>query len=137
MATVTNGAMPQQQVEKVLGRVVETRRKRTRVSQRTAAARAGMSEATWRQLVAGGVSGPNGWVNRHPRRDQVLAMAHAVGALDEVAKAIAATKDEVEATRSKVVIPDPAEEEIMGMRHLGPREKLRLIEELAALRKQV
>lgn len=120
----------------ILKRLVETRRAAQRLSLRAAADRAGMAEATWRQLVAGGVNQGGRWVNRVARRDQVLDMAHAVGALDEAADAIDATPDEVEDTRNRVVIADPAEEEIMRMRNLRPREKLLLIEQLAQLRKE-
>lgn len=118
----------------ILRRIVEDRRVSQRVSLRLAAERAGMAEATWRQLVAGGVNVGGRWVNRVARRDQVLDMAHAVGCLDDAADAMDATPDEVEDTRARVVIADPAEEEIMRMRNLRPREKLLLIETLAQLR---
>jgi hypothetical protein len=121
---------------KILRDLVEVRRIAQRISLRTAADRAGMAEATWRQLVAGGVNQGGRWVNRVARRDQVLDMAHAVGALDEAADDIDATPDEVEDTRNRVVLVDPAEEEIMRMRNLRPREKLVLIEQLARLRKE-
>lgn len=114
--------------------IVEERRKRARISLRAAADRAGISESTWRQLVAGGVNAGGRWVNRTPRRDQVLDMAVAVECLDEVAAAIGATADEALAARDRIILVDPAEEEIMTMRHLRPSEKLRLIEELNRLR---
>lgn len=114
--------------------IVEKARKRSRMSLRTAADRAGMSEATWRQLVAGGLKVAGRWVNRTPRRDQVLDMALATGCLDEVAEAIGAEIDEVIEARQRIILIDPAEEEIMGLRHLRPAEKLRLIEELQRLR---
>lgn len=117
-----------------LQNLVEPRRKRERLSLRTAADRAGVSEATWRQLAAGGVQNRGRWVKRSPRRDQVLAMAEAVGCLDEVAEVMGAVEDEVVAARNAVVVHDPAEEEIMVSRHLSPREKLLLIEALQALR---
>lgn len=116
--------------------VVEKRRKAQRISLRTAASRAGMAEATWRQLAAGGVKVAGRWVNRQPRRDQVLDMAHAVGALVEVGAMMKATPDELTDTERRVIITDPAEEEIMALRHLRPLEKLRLIEALEELRKE-
>jgi transcriptional regulator with XRE-family HTH domain len=118
----------------VLVEVVESKRKAARLSLRTAADIAGMSEATWRQLVAGGVNAGGKWVERHPRRDQVLDMARAVGALDVAADALDATPDEVEAAERRVIVTDPAEQEIMSMRHLRPVEKLALIQELEKLR---
>lgn len=137
MGTLRSHHMPQVKepdTTAILQRLVEVRRTAQRISLRAAAERAGMAEATWRQLVAGGVNAGGRWVNRVARRDQVLDMAHAVGALDEAADAIDATPDEVEDTRNRVVIVDPAEEEIMRMRNLRPREKLLLIEQLARLR---
>ncbi len=121
----------------VLQQIVEPHRKRERVSLRTAAERAGLSEATWRQLASGGVMNRGRWVTRQPRRDQVLAMALAAGCGDLATSALEATPDEVEVAKRAVVILDPAEEEIMGARHLRPAEKLRLIEELARLRAEV
>lgn len=118
----------------VLRNVIETRRKAQRISLRLAAARAGMAEATWRQLVAGGVNAGGRWVTRTARRDQVLAMAHAVGALPDVAARLDATPDEVADTERNVILTDPAEEEILALRHLRPVEKLRLIEALNRLR---
>lgn len=118
----------------VLVAVVETHRKRSRMSLRAAADRAGLSESTWRQLVAGGVNVAGRWVNRVPRRDQVLDMALAVGCLDEAAEALGADPAEVMEARDRVILVDPAEEEIMTLRHLRPTEKLRLIEELQRLR---
>lgn len=120
----------------VLVHVVEKQRKRSRMSLRAAADRAGISEGTWRQLVAGGLNVAGRWVNRVPRRDQVLDMALAVGCLDEAAEALAATPDEVMASRDRIILVDPAEEEIMTLRHLRPAEKLRLIEELQRLREE-
>lgn len=114
--------------------IVEEQRKKARVSLRAAADRAGISESTWRQLVAGGLNVAGRWVNRTPRRDQVLDMAIAVGCIDEVATAIGAAPDEVMAARERIVLVDPAEEEILSLRHLRPAEKLRLIEELQRLR---
>lgn len=113
---------------KVLASIVEPQRKRARISLRAAGERAGMSEGSWRQLAASGVNVGGKWVARSPRRDQVLAMAMAVNVLDEAAEALGATPDEVAATRERVVILDPAEEEIMRMRHLQPRERLALTE---------
>jgi hypothetical protein len=104
------------------------------MSLRAAADRAGISEATWRQLVNGGLSVNGRWVNRIPRRDQVLDMAMAVGCLEEAAVALAAQPDEMLAARDRVVIVDPAEEELMNLRHLAPTEKLQLIQELQRLR---
>jgi transcriptional regulator with XRE-family HTH domain len=121
----------------LLQSVVEPRRKAQQLSLRRAAARAGMSEATWRQLVRGGVTTQGQWVPRVPRRMQVLTMAasvdeetfeHMVGALD-------ATADEQKTARARVHIPDPAEEEILASRHLLPDEKLRLVEVLRSLRR--
>lgn len=120
----------------VLQNTVEQRRKQAHLSLRTAAARAQISEATWRQLVAGGVMAGGNWVKRYPRRDQVLDMAHAVGVLDEVAELMDATPDEVRDTQRRVIVVDPAEEEIMNLRTLRPLEKLRLIESLNALRRE-
>lgn len=117
-----------------LQNVVEERRKTQRISIRTAASRAGISEASWRQLVAGGVNSAGRWVNRHPRLDQVLDMALAVDALEEAAACMHAPEDEVRQAHKRVVVADPAEEEIMGMRNLRPIEKLRLLEELQRLR---
>ena len=116
--------------------VIEARRKAQRLSLRTAATRAGMAEATWRQLAAGDVKVAGRWVNRQPRRDQLLDMAHAVGALDEVGAIMEATDDEKVDTERRVIITDPAEEEIMALRHLRPLEKLRLIEALEDLRSE-
>lgn len=93
-----------------------------------------MSEGTWRQLVAGGVMSGGRWITRTPRRDQVLDMALAVDVLEEVASYMKATADEVQDTRTRVVIMDPAEEEIMQAKHLKPMEKLRLLERLHELR---
>lgn len=122
--------------EDVLARIVEPRRRAARLSLRTAGERAGMSEGYWRQLVAKGVMANGTWVERRPRRDQVLAMAAAVDALKEAAAALDATEDEVAATEDQVVILDPAEEEIMRMRHLRPAERLALIERLQQLRSE-
>lgn len=94
-----------------------------------------MSEGTWRQLVNGGVHNGGRWIHRTPRRDQVLDMARAVDVLEEVAELIQATDDEVQDTRNRVVILDPAEEEIMNIKHLKPLEKLRLLERLQELRR--
>ncbi len=123
-----------QDPENVLVQIVEKNRKKLRISLRTAAERAGLSESTWRQLVAGGVNVAGRWVNRVPRRDQVLDMALAVGCLDEAAEALGADPAEVMEARDRVILVDPAEEEIMTLRHLRPTEKLRLIEELQRLR---
>ena len=118
----------------MLRSIVEKQRKRSRMSLRAAADRAGISEATWRQLVNGGLSVNGRWVNRTPRRDQVLDMAMAVGCLEDAARALEAQADEMLAARERVVIVDPAEEELMNLRHLAPSEKLRLLEELQRLR---
>jgi hypothetical protein len=85
-------------------------------------------------LVNGGLSVNGRWVNRTPRRDQVLDMAMAVGCLEDAARALEAQPDEMMAARERVVIIDPAEEELMNLRHLAPAEKLRLIQELQRLR---
>lgn len=120
--------------EEVLASIVEPRRKAARMSLRTAGDRAGMSEGTWRQLVANGVKTAGQWVPRYPRRDQVLAMAAAVDALEEAAAAMEAAPEEVEEARNRVNLTDPAEEEIMRMRHLRPAERLALIQRLQELR---
>lgn len=120
----------------VLNDIVEPRRKRGHISLRTAAQRAGMSEGTWRQLVAQGVSQNGRWYHRNPRRDQVLHMAQAVGVLEDAARALRATQDEIRDARETVVINDPATEEIMGLRHLRPAEKLQLLEALSAMRRE-
>lgn len=120
----------------VLAEIVEPRRKSAHVSLRAAAERAGMSEGSWRQLVASGVKVGGKWVERHARRDQVLAMAAAVDVLDEAAKALSATKEEVSAALERLALVDPAEEEIMRMRHLRPTERLALIERLQELRQE-
>lgn len=74
------------------------------------------------------------WIKRHPRRDQVLAMALAVDVLDEAAKKLAAAPEEVDEVQHRVVILDPAEEEIMNLRHLKPAERLALLARLQELR---
>lgn len=93
-----------------------------------------MSEASWRQLIAGHVTQNGRVVGRTARVDQVLAMGAAVGALDEVAEIIGADKKQVEEARESVVILDPAQEEIMNSRHLSPTEKLILLESLQRVR---
>lgn len=119
---------------RILTRYVEPGRKRARLSIRDAAERAGLSEATWRQLVNGKVKSNGYWITRTARRDQLLDMAHAVGVEDVVAKEISATPEELHESKSRVVILDPAESEIMKARHLRPAEKLRLLEQLRELR---
>ena len=118
----------------VLQNIVEERRKYHRLSLRTAAARANLSEASWRQLAAGGVNSAGRWVARHPRRDQVLDMALAVDAFEDAAKAMGATDEEKADARRRVTVTDPAEEEIMSMRNLRPIEKMHLLAELQRLR---
>ena len=120
----------------LLADLVEPRRKSQALSLRRAADRAGMSEATWRQLVRGGVTTQGQWVARVPQRIQLLTMAAAVGedALTHMVEAVSATEEETAAARARVHIPDPAEEEILGSRHLLPEEKLRLVEALRAYR---
>lgn len=135
-STRNRGSSTKKDPAHVLVHIVEKNRKRSRMSLRAAADRAGLSESTWRQLVAGGVNVAGRWVNRLPRRDQVLDMALAVGCLDEAATAMGAEGDEVMEARNRVIIIDPAEEEIMTLRHLRPTEKLRLIEELQRLREE-
>lgn len=119
---------------KILARYVEPGRKAARLSQRDAADRAGISEGTWRQLVNGKVKSNGYWISRTARRDQLLDMAHAVGVGDVVAKEIRASEQEVEESKSRVIILDAAEMEIMKARHLRPLEKLRLLEQLRDLR---
>lgn len=114
--------------------LVEQRRLTQRISQRRAAEWAGMSEATWRQLVARGVMQRGEWVPRHPRRDQVLDMAHAVGCLQDVADALAATEEELAGTRERVQVPSPAAQEILENRHLNLEEKAALLRFLTHLR---
>lgn len=109
---------------------IETRRKNLRLSTRRAAERSRMSEASWRQLIAGSVRQGGRVVERVARPDQVLTMAAAVGALDDVAEIIDATDDQVAEARANVTILDAAEEEIMNSRHLSPTEKLILLESL-------
>jgi transcriptional regulator with XRE-family HTH domain len=130
--------MSAQPLTGLLEEVVEPRRKRQGLSVRRAATRAGMSEATWRQLVRGGVRVRDQWLAREPRPDQLLVMAAAVSpeTLALVTDAIDPSPDEVEAARRKVHIPDPAEEEIMASKHLRPEEKLRLLEVLRRLREE-
>lgn len=135
-STKKRGSTTNHDPAEVLVTIVEKQRKRSRMSLRTAADRAGISEATWRQLVAGGLNVAGRWVNRVPRRDQVLDMAVAVGCLDEVIEAMEATPEEAMEARHRIILIDPAEEEIMGLRHLRPVEKLRLIEELQRLRSE-
>ena len=60
---------------------VERARRGARISLRDAAARAGMSEANWRQLVAGKVRSNGDQVERVARTDQALDMAVSVGVL--------------------------------------------------------
>lgn len=125
-----------QEAVRVLAKIIEPRRKQQRISLRDASDRAGMSEATWRQLVAGGVNQSGVWVDRIARRDQLLDMAQAVDCLHKVATEIEATDDEIASAQRRVVIPDPAEQEIMSSRFLGTYEKLRLLEELRQLREE-
>ena len=121
----------------LLRRIVEPRRRVQGLSLRRAAARAGMSEATWRQLTRGGVTVRGVWAPRTARRDQLLAMAAAVDddAFTKMVAALSATPEEQEAARSSVYVPDPAEEEILGSRHLTPEEKLHLVSALRQLRR--
>jgi transcriptional regulator with XRE-family HTH domain len=120
----------------LLQEIVEPRRKQLGLSLRRAASRAGISEATWRQLVRGGVNVRDEWVPRAPRRSQMLTMAAAVSqeALLLMSEALEASAEEVELARDQVHLPDPAEEEILASRHLLPEEKLRLVETLRRLR---
>lgn len=118
----------------VLRRVVEPRRRSIRMSLREAARRAGMSEANWRQLVAGGLSQNGTHIARMARRDQVLSMALAVGALDDAADVLHATEPELREARDRVVVPDPAEKEILGARFLSADEKLHLLSRLREFR---
>lgn len=122
----------------LLQEIVEPRRKHLGLSLRRAASRAGISEATWRQLVRGGVNVRDEWVPRAPRRSQLLTMAAAVSqeALLLMSEALEASAEEVEQARDQVHLPDPAEEEILASRHLLPEEKLRLVETLRRLRRE-
>ena len=115
--------------------IIEPQRKVARLSIRAAAERAGTSESNWRQLRDGGVPLNGQWIERTPRRDQVLDFAVAVGCVRDVAEAIDATEDEVTQARRRVIVPDPAEERIMKADWLNNREKLTLIEALTELRK--
>lgn len=130
--------MGEQPPPTLLQEIVEPRRKHLGLSLRRAASRAGMSEATWRQLVRGGVSVRDEWVPRTPRRSQMLTMAAAVSqdALLLMSEALEASPEEVDLARGRVHLPDPAEEEILASRHLLPEEKLRLVETLRRLRSQ-
>ncbi len=120
----------------LLQRIVEPRRRADGLSLRRAAERAGMSEASWRQLTRGGVTVRGTWTPRTARRGQLLAMAAAVGeeAFAQMAESLAAGAEEQERARSRVYIPDPAEEEILGSHHLTPQEKLHLVATLRRLR---
>lgn len=126
----------QQQAVRVLAKIIEPRRKQQRISLREASERAGMSEATWRQLAAGGVRQAGVWIERTARRDQLLDMAASVDCLHKVAIEIDATDDEVAETQRRVVIPDPAEQEILASRYLSTSEKLRLLDQLRELREE-
>jgi transcriptional regulator with XRE-family HTH domain len=128
--------MNEQPLSALLREIVEPRRKRLGLSLRRAAGRAGMSEASWRQLVRGGVNVRDEWITREPRPDQLLVMAAAVSpeTLAEVTEAVDPSPEEVHSARSRVHIPDPAEEEIMASKHLRPEEKLRLLEALRRVR---
>lgn len=118
----------------ILVTVVEPERKRRHDSFRAAARRAGMSEATWRQLVAGRHPSP-GTGHRWPTREQLLDMAEAVGVRPLVAHMIAASDGEVSRSRERLRgIPNDAENELMNLRHLTPEEKLRLIDALRDIR---
>jgi transcriptional regulator with XRE-family HTH domain len=130
--------MGEQPSPNLLEEIVEPRRKRLGLSLRKAADRAGMSEATWRQLVRGGVNVRDEWVRRAPRRSQLLTMAAAVSeeALALMSDALEASTEELDQARRQVHVPDPAEEEILTSRHLRPEEKLRLVETLRLVRGQ-
>jgi hypothetical protein len=95
-----------------------------------------MSEASWRQLVLGGVHVSGRWVAREARRPQLLAMAAALDeeTLTSMAQRLEATDEEVASARSRVRVLDGAEEDILRSRHLAPSEKLHLLEALRALR---
>lgn len=114
--------------------LIEERRRSQRISQRRAADWAGISEATWRQLVARGVMQRGEWVPRHPRRDQLLDMAHAVGCLEDVARMLCANEEELATTRERVQVPSPAAQEILENRHLNLDEKAALLRFLKKLR---
>lgn len=121
----------------LLQRIVEPRRRARSLSVRRAAERAGMSEASWRQLTRGGVNVRGTWTSRTARRGQLLAMAAAVDddAFDLMVAALSATVEEQAAARSRVYVPDPAEQEILDSRHLTPEEKLHLVTALRQLRR--
>lgn len=113
---------------------IERHRESARVSIREAARRAGVADGTWRQLVAGQVVLNGRVVKREARRDQLLVMAAAVEALEEVTAIVGASSKESDAAAKVVVIPDPAEEHIMGSRHLDLDEKVLLVKTLQAYR---
>lgn len=133
MVTVTRRKPSDRAIKRGL-ELVEKRRAAEHLSQREAGKRAGLSEATWRQLIAGGVYQRGEWINRIARRDQLLDMAAAVGNLHDVADVIDATPDEVEAAQTRVYVPDPAEEDILAIRHATTEEKLRLLDLLQQMR---
>lgn len=119
---------------RLLREVVEPARRRAGLSLREAGRRSAMSEASWRQLVAGGVRIRGTHVERRARRDQVLRMAHAADCLADVAGRLGASAAELERLHARLPVIDPAEQEILALRHLHPEEKLRLVALLKDLR---
>lgn len=119
----------------LLVNVIEPARRRHGLSLREAARRAGMSEASWRQLVRGVYA--DKITRRWPARHQVLDMAIAVGELEATAATLMATPEEIQAAHHRAaLIPDEAENELMNMRHLTPTEKVTLLRALRDMREE-
>lgn len=113
---------------------------RGRMSVRQAAGRAGISEARWRQLEAGGREIQGRWVSERANDDALARMALAVDALPDklrlagregAARALERIAAEAEAARAA----DLAEAErlvSLAERPLSPRQKGALVEQIAA-----
>lgn len=121
-------------VARVVGEIIEPRRREAQLSYRSAAERAHLSESTWRELAAAGTEERDWRTAATVTHTQLLDMAQAVGCLEEVAEQVGAAPSEVAAARSRVKGPDAGEREILASRNFTSFEKLELLKALQRVR---
>jgi len=116
-----------------LGPELKRRRTKADLSQREAAARAGISESKWRQLESGHVSmGAGQRVRVGTRPDTAVAAGRAVGLSAEAALELAGY-DPAEHPELVNAADDPADDTVPGFSRLSPRQRQKVVELVQAI----
>jgi len=114
-----------------LGRELRRRRDDAGLSQRQAAARAGISESKWRQLEHGTMTMSGQAVHVKPRPTTVAAAARAVGL--PVARALELSGESPTEHPDLLVDAAPADDRVPGFAALTERQRAAVVELVASM----